>query len=275
MPNSEQSHREAQPFVKWAGGKRGLLKALFEHLPTEGVKRYHEPFLGGGALFFALQQRICQAVLSDMNIELIIAYRMVQTRPLEVLESLAVHQAKHCKQYFLAIRKSYPPEEPVDLAAQFIYLNRTCYNGLYRVNKKGHFNVPMGSYKNPVIADVKNIQAVANVLERVTLQWLPFERLSPCSGDFIYCDPPYDGTFDQYTPVRFDGGEQEKLEEQARAWSRIGANVMLSNSNTPFVRNLYRRSVWRIHEVSAPRVISSKSEDRKPVTELIITSYDA
>lgn len=270
-----QNLRPAQPFVKWAGGKRSVLKALIDHLPEEGLQRYHEPFVGGGALFFALHQRVSNASLADMNIELMITYKTIQTHPLEILERLKIHQEKHDRQHFLAVRKDYPPEESVDLAAQFIYLNRTCYNGLYRVNKKGRFNVPIGSYKNPIIADEDNIQSVSFALQGVTLRWQSFEYMAPIPGDFIYCDPPYDGTYDQYTPVRFDSGEQVNLEKHAREWSKSGANVMLSNSNTPFIRNLYQRSPWRIHEVSAPRVINSKAEDRKPVTELIITSYDA
>lgn len=266
----------AQPFVKWAGGKRSLLKDLIAHLPDGVMHTYHEPFVGGGALFFALRPRIGPAVLSDMNIELMITYRMIQAHPDAVLACLYEHQQQHGKPYYQTIRQAYPPEDSaIALAAQFIYLNRTCYNGLYRVNRKGRFNVPMGKYRNPVIADTENIQAVSRALQGVALRWQPFARLAPEPDDFIYCDPPYDGTYDQYTRVRFDYTEQENLEQAARTWCEMGAKVMLSNADTPFIRQLYHARPWRMHEVRAPRMINSKAEGRKPVTELIITSYDA
>ncbi len=265
----------ARPFVKWAGGKRSLLKALIAHLPQEAIATYHEPFVGGGALFFALRSRIEQAVLSDMNIELMITYRMIQEYPDAVLACLHEHQRQHGKQYYQAIRRDYPPaDSAIALAAQFIYLNRTCYNGLYRVNRQGRFNVPMGRYKNPVIADPENIQAVSRALQDVDLWWRPFVRTVPARDDFIYCDPPYDGAYDQYTRLRFDSTAQESLEQTARDWSKAGAKVMLSNANTPFIRQLYCTRSWRIHEVVAPRMINSQAAGRKPVTELIITSYD-
>ncbi len=266
---------DAQPFIKWAGGKRSLLKELMARLPSAAINTYYEPFVGGGALFFALRARIEQAVLSDMNLELMITYRMVQLHPQEVLAELHEHQRQHNKEYYQDVRRAYPPSDSaIALAAQFIYLNRTCYNGLYRVNRQGRFNVPMGRYRNPVIADRANLQAVSHALQGIALRWQSFARAAPGTDDFIYCDPPYDGTYDQYTPVRFGSTEQENLEQVAQAWCKQGARVMLSNADTPFIRQLYRAKLWRLHEVRAPRMINSRAAGRKAVTELIITSYD-
>ena len=265
---------EPKPFVKWAGGKRSLVPTLKRYLPHGAMGTYFEPFIGGGALFFALRSWIDKAALSDMNMELMIAYKMIQRRPQDLLACLREHQRRHSREHYYAVRRA-KPEDSVQLAARFIYLNRTCYNGLYRVNRSGQFNVPMGQYKNPAIADATNIPVVSRALQEVTLAWQPFERIQPAERDFVYCDPPYDGTYDQYTDVRFAAAEQESLAATARAWSRQGVKVMLSNADTPLIRNLYRPPAWRLHEVNAPRVINRQGNRRQPVTELVITNYDA
>ena len=277
IPSNDEAARpptraEPKPFVKWAGGKRSLVPTLKRYLPREAIGTYFEPFLGGGALFFALRSRIDKAALSDMNIELMIAYKTIQQRPQDLLACLREHQRRHSREHYYAVRRA-KPEDPVQLAARFIYLNRTCYNGLYRVNRSGQFNVPMGRYKNPVIADATNIPAVSRALQGVSLAWQPFNRIQPAARDFVYCDPPYDGTYDQYTDVRFASAEQESLAATARAWGRQGVKVMLSNADTPLIRSLYRSPAWRVHEVNAPRVINRQGNRRQPVTELVITSY--
>lgn len=264
---------EPKPFVKWAGGKRSLVPILKRYLPHETIGTYFEPFIGGGALFFALRSRIDKAVLSDMNIELMIAYKMIQRRPQDLLACLREHQQSHSHEYYYEIRKE-DPADPVQLAARFIYLNRTCYNGLYRVNQSGRFNVPLGKYQDPVIADETNIPVVSRALQGVTLDWQPFKRIQPSARDFVYCDPPYDGTYDQYTDVRFAATEQESLAAKARVWSRQGVKVMLSNADTPLIRNLYRPPAWHLYEVNAPRVINRQGNRRQSVTELVITNYD-
>ena len=264
---------EPKPFVKWAGGKRSLVPTLKRYLPPGAMGTYFEPFIGGGALFFALRARIDKAALSDMNMELMIAYTMIQQHPQDLLACLREHQRRHSREHYYAVRRA-KPDDSVHLAARFIYLNRTCYNGLYRVNRSGQFNVPMGRYKNPAIADATNIPVVSRALQGVSLAWQPFERIQPAEQDFVYCDPPYDGTYDQYTDVRFAAAEQESLATKARVWSRQGVKVMLSNADTPLIRSLYRPPAWRLHEVNAPRVINRQGNRRQPVTELVITNYD-
>lgn len=263
-----------KPFVKWAGGKRSLVSTLKRYLPRAAIGAYFEPFLGGGALFFALCSWLDKAVLSDMNIELMIAYNMIQQRPQDLLACLREHQQSHSHEYYYEVRKE-EPTDPIRLAARFIYLNRTCYNGLYRVNQSGRFNVPLGKYQDPVIADETNIPAVSRALQGVTLDWQPFDRIQPLERDFVYCDPPYDGTYDQYTDIRFGSTEQENLAKAAYAWNDQGAKVMLSNADTRLIRSLYRPPVWHLYEVNAPRVINRQGSRRQPVTELVITNYDA
>ena len=264
---------EPKPFVKWAGGKRSLVPILKRYLPHETIGTYFEPFIGGGALFFALRTRIDKAALSDMNIELMIAYKMIQKRPQDLLACLREHQQSHSREYYYEVRKE-EPADPVQLAARFIYLNRTCYNGLYRVNQSGRFNVPLGKYQDPVIADETNIPAVSRALQGVPLVSQSFECIQPAARDFVYCDPPYDGTYDQYTDMRFAADEQKRLETTARDWGCRRVKVMLSNADTLLIRNLYQPPMWRVHEVNAPRVINRQGSQRQPITELVITNYD-
>lgn len=246
-----------------------------DHMPRHAVRTYHEPFVGGGALFFALRDQIQHAVLSDMNEELMIAYRVIQECPEALLEHLHAYQQHHDSQQYYTVRDGdIRQNDPIACAARFIYLNRTCYNGLYRVNRAGKFNVPIGKYRQPLIADGDNIRAVSRALQNVELRRQPFDCIRPGAGDLVYCDPPYDGTYDQYTNVRFDAAGQEALAETARAWHVAGASVMLSNADTPRIRMLYQKPLWRLHEIQAARAISSKASGRQPVTELIITSYE-
>ena len=278
IPSNDEAARaltraEPKPFVKWAGGKRSLVPTLKRYLPRETFGTYFEPFVGGGALFFALRSRIDKAALSDMNIELMIAYKIIQQRPQDLLTCLREHQRRHSREYYYEVRKE-EPTDPVQLAARFIYLNRTCYNGLYRVNQSGRFNVPLGKYQDPVIADETNIPAVSCALQGVTPARQSFDRIQPAARDFVYCDPPYDGTYDQYTDKRFAAAEQKSLETTARAWGCRGVKVMLSNADTLLIRSLYQPPMWRVHEVNAPRVINRQGSRRQPITELVITNYD-
>ena len=268
----------AQPFVKWAGGKRSLVPALAPHFPDE-IGTYWEPFVGGGAVFFAFANRIKHAVLSDTNEELVLTYQVVKNDVEALIEQLRHHKRKHEKRagqtyqdgmtYYRRIRKA-EPSDPIDIAARFIYLNKTCYNGLYRVNSKGKFNVPEGRYKNPDICSVERLREASQALRNAAIRVGDFASIvQPGRRDLVYCDPPYDGVFTSYQASGFGENEQERLRNAANAWTRSGAKVVLSNADTPAMRKLY--SGFRIHEATAPRPINSKGTGRGNAPELIIT----
>ncbi len=187
-----------------------------------------------------------------------------------VIAQLEKHAAEHCRPYYNKIReegrRTY--KDPVQVAARFIYLNKTCYNGLYRVNSKGHFNVPMGSYKNPTVCDTDNLLAVAHVLKKATVKTQSFKKITPKAGDLVYCDPPYDATFTGYTSAGFNEADQQALRDQCRAWNRAGVHVILSNSDTPLIRSLYAE--FRRIPIAASRFINCQGDKREKVTELLI-----
>lgn len=269
----------AQPFVKWIGGKRSLLTHLHEHLP-DSFNDYYEPFVGGGALFFSLGPRLAttgrRAVLSDNNFELVVAYQVIKKQPEALIEALCHHNERHCKQYYYRVREQQP-SEPVDVAARFIYLNKTCYNGLYRVNKSGEFNAPMGSYKNPNIIAAENILACSETLTFAKIQVGDFAQLEPRAGDFVYLDPPYHPTdeqsFTQYTKENFTEKDQVRLRDYVQELHRRGVFVMLSNSKCRFVEDLYRAKHFNRHVMLAPRFVNCKANGRDKVQELLITNY--
>jgi DNA adenine methylase len=264
------------PFVKWAGGKRCLLKELKAHLPKK-FDTYYEPFVGGGALFFSISKQIKYAFLSDSNFDLILAYKAIQKDPKKLLSLLKKHKENHSKDYYYKIRDKHNISNPLDAAARLIYLNRTCYNGLYRVNKLGRFNVPIGSYKNPTIVNESNIFACHEALRNVKIEMRSFDTIRPKAGDFVYFDPPYHPTdeisFTNYTKLDFTEKDQANLRDFAITLDKKGVNVLLSNSHTPFIRNLYKSSVFHTYIVKAPRVVNCKKDKRNPVEEVIITNY--
>lgn len=270
--------RAAAPFVKWAGGKASLVDAVLEIVGNQRVRRYFEPFLGGGAVFFALQPR--EAVLSDSNPELVNAYSQVQTNVNSVIEELLLHQAEHSKAHYYSIR-SNPPEDPIARAAWFLYLNRTCYNGLWRVNSKGGFNVPMGSYKNPRIADPEKLRRASKALKRARIVCADFEsvltrmRPRPVLGDLVYFDPPYvplskTSQFTSYTKEDFTGEDQRRLARLTEALDQKGVRVILSNSETPLIRSLFADSLFLTKVVHMSRAISSIGSGRGKIPELLI-----
>ena len=278
VPNDSsagESAPAASPFVKWVGGKRSLLRELLAHLPV-GFKNYYEPFVGGGALFFALGERPGRAFLSDVNAELLTAYRVVQREPKALLRLLEEHAARHDDEYYYAVRERHALTDPLQIAARFIYLNKTCYNGLYRVNGKGEFNVPVGRYKNPRIADARNILACSVALERADIRHIPYDAITPRKGDFVYFDPPYHRTtgtsFTRYARDDFSEKDQEALCAFFTKLHKKGVHVMLSNASTGFIRSLY--AGFTIHTVRAPRFVNSKSSGRGAVEEVLVTSYD-
>ena len=262
----------AAPFVKWAGGKRTLVPQLLRLVPSH-IDTYYEPFLGGGALFFALAGRIERAILSDTNEELILTYLAVQNHVEELIQKLKAHAAKHHDpDYYYSVREKQPRSE-LGSAARLIYLNRTCYNGLYRVNRKGKFNVPRGSYTNPTICDASRLRQASEALRKAKIELGSFEkRVVPRRGDFIYCDPPYDGTFTDYQAGGFQAEDQRLLRDCARDWQAKGAEVMLSNANTPRIRRLYQGKDFVLRETQALRSISARANGRGMETELIIRS---
>lgn len=265
-----------KPFIKWAGGKRSLLPQIVPHLPTK-FRRYHEPFLGSGALFFHLQPRL--ASLSDTNARLIRTYKGLRDEPERVIERLSAYP--HEKEFFLKMRKiNIDEQDDVAVAAWFIYLNKTAYNGLYRVNRQNRFNVPFGSYKNPVICAESVLQACAKRLRRTDLAHGDFEERARRArkGDLVYFDPPYvplnaTSSFTAYTAEGFDMDAQRRLRDLAFALRRRGVHVLLSNSSAEVVREMYQDD-FTIVEISARRSINSRGDGRKPICELLITSAD-
>jgi len=264
------------PFIKWVGGKRCLIKELISHSP-EKFGTYYEPFVGGGALFFAMGKRLKQTTISDRNFDLIITYKVIQKEPEKLIALLKKHKENHSKEYYYKIRKQHDIKNPLDLAARLIYLNRTCYNGLFRVNKAGEFNVPMGTYKNPSIVNEPNILACHEILKKTKIEWRSCDTINPKTGDFVYCDPPYHPTdnlsFTSYTKLDFTEKDQVNLRDFAVNLNKKGIKIMLSNSNTNFIRDIYKSSIFHIHVVKAPRFVNCKKDKRNPVEEVIITNY--
>lgn len=263
------------PFVKWAGGKGQLLAQLSPFFPKRFGK-YIEPFVGGGAVYFHLQPK--RAVLGDSNEELINCYRVIRHAVEELIASLERHV--YDSAYFYELRARDPAQlSDVERASRFVYLNKTCYNGLYRVNRKGQFNVPFGRYSTPPrIYDGDNLRAVSRLLQDCELMCASYEQTIECAerGDFVYLDPPYHplsatANFTRYTRLAFSDFDQCWLAQAFRALSERGCYVMLNNSDTPLVRWLYQPH--RIVEARANRAINSDPTKRNPVTELIITNY--
>lgn len=266
----------AQPFLKWAGGKGGLLSQLLPLMPRElRWSRYHEPFVGGGAVFFSLAPR--RAYLSDLNPELVNCYRVIRGDVDALCEALREHVYE--KDHYYEVRAVDPSTlDDVQRAARFIYLNRTCFNGLHRVNRKGQFNVPFGRHANPTICDEPNLRRVSAALREVEIAHAGFEavleRAQP--GDFVYFDPPYQpisatSSFTAYTSHAFGPRQQAELAQVFRALDARGCKVMLSNSNAEFIRTLYQG--FDIREVYATRAINRDASKRGPIPELVVRNY--
>ena len=284
---------EPSPFVKWAGGKSQLLSQYSAYFP-EKCDAYFEPFVGGGAVFFHLRHRESFADsfhISDANEELILTYQVVRDEPEELLQYLRVFEGKHQeygKKFYYDIRAwdrsaGFKRRKKVARAARFIYLNKTCYNGLWRGNSAGQVKVPMGRYKNPNIVDAERIQLASRALDGVKVTVSDFEESvrDAKAGDFVYLDPPYvplNGTsnFTSYYSDGFDLEQQRRLADLFLDLHRRGCKVMLSNSETEIVRELYQGLgivSLDIHKVFARRQINSDSDKRGEITELVITNY--
>ncbi len=273
------------PFLKWCGGKAGLLTQLYPLMPPDVRERRHvELFIGGGALFFA-REDVHGAFIADANPRLIATYHAVRDHVEDVIGALETldraHRVDPQGAYYLArTRFNAMPkrESSIRLAAHFIYLNRTCFNGLYRENKGGGFNVPMGSYKNPTIVDHTGLRRCALALRDTTIEVSTFEVSAEwCTpNDFVYLDPPYEpvsrtAAFTAYGAAGFDQDDQRRLAATYRALDDRGCKVMLSNSDVPFIRELYRD--YQIDTVQARRAINSDPTKRGPVGEVVVRNY--
>lgn len=280
-----QKHVVPRPFLKWAGGKGQLLPELVMCVEAAApFGRYHEPFVGGGALFFDLYRRGSlgrkRAFLSDSNPDLIETYCAVRDNVTAVIEFLKKHKTQHSKDHYYETRGTVP-EDPVERAARVIYLNKTCYNGLFRVNSKGGFNVPFGRYENPMICDEENLRAVSVALRRAAIGQRPFEtvRERARTGDLVYFDPPYDpvsatASFTGYDRMGFGEASQRLLAEVSKELSAIGVKVLLSNSYTPLVRTLYEGKEFAIGNVYAGRAVNSRGDRRGKVIEALIRNFN-
>jgi len=272
-------------FLKWAGRKRQLLPEIRQRVPA-CWRCYHEPFLGSGAVLFDLHPD--RAVISDSNPELINCYQVIRDTPDELIEQLREHQ-QHChsKDYYYQIRDwdrspDYFQRSPVERAARMLFLNRTCYNGLYRVNSRGQFNVPFGKYKHPRILNEDVLRAVNRYLNQAKIHICQgdFQRAVQQAepGDFIYFDPPYDpvsatSSFTAYDSGGFTREDQIRLREEIDRLDLLGCQFLLSNSCTPFILNLY--SDFRIERVAVRRSISCDSDRRGQTQELLISNRPA
>src|SRR3989338_9491911 len=263
----------AAPFLKWVGGKTQLLPQFERFFPPhDQYKKYLEPFVGSAAVFFHLRHP--EAHLADNNEELINCYREVKNRVDSVIELLRLHKRFHSKPYYYKIRSLQPRELSfAERTARLIYLNKTCFNGLHRVNARGEFNVPIGRYENPAILDEQTLLAASRALKRVGLHCMSFERF--CDefaerGDFVYFDPPYyplskTANFTSYTAGAFREENQLQLRDMFEKLDRRGCLLMLSNSDTRFIRQAYRKYRKTTFRVSARRTINSSAKKRGPI----------
>lgn len=270
----------ATPILKWAGGKTQLLKHYTRLFPAE-FNRYFEPFLGGGAVFFHMVAKNpnLRAVLSDSNVELINCYNMVKNDLASVVRHLKKH--RNDKHHFYKVRAMDVADlTPAERAARLIYLNKTCFNGLFRVNRKGQFNVPFGRYDNPKICDEVNLRGAERALCNAKIVPANFDEVvaQAKKGDFVYLDPPYQplsttSSFTGYTRNSFGVEDQARLAEVFRKLTDKGCYAMLSNSDTALIRDLY--DDFYIETVYANRAINSKADKRGRVAEVAVLNYSA
>lgn len=276
------SVRAAGPFLKWAGGKTQLLSQLEQFFPVK-FNSYYEPFVGSAAVFFHLRRMRGRfpSCLADYNDELVNCYRMVRDKVDALIPLLKQHQLKHSRDYYYSVRKRVPDKmTELQRAARLIYLNKTCYNGLYRVNSKGQFNVPIGSYKKPRIINENALKYAGAALQEVSLKECDFSKVldEAESGDLVYFDPPYHTETSGFTSyavsssgqAKFGPKEHRRLLEVAKELHENGCYIVVSNSDTEYIRNLFED--FNVYTVEARRSINSDGAGRGSVTELVITN---
>lgn len=279
-------NRLIKPYLKWAGGKRQLLSEIKKYLPEQiNQYTYYEPFLGAGALFFNLQPR--NAVINDFNGQLILTYWMIKDNVAELIRLLRQHKENNIENYYYKVRSmdrnshEFNDLPDVEKAARLIFLNKTCYNGLYRVNAQGLFNVPYGRYKNPAICEESVLTAISEYLNGSNIVILNKDFSSAVQGadehSFVYFDPPYhspDNTnFTGYQAGGFDESEQRRLRDLFTELTGRGVKCLLSNSDTEFIRGLYQNRRFEIIQVTAKRAINANSAGRGNVNELLIKNW--
>lgn len=275
-PHNEMSF-QIKPFLRWAGGKQNLVKQLTSKLPKSFSGRYHEPFLGAGSLFFF--NNFNESFLSDINSVLISTYKCLKISPEEVSDRLEKHRKRISNEYYYKIRNrfnKYRNEESFDQAADFIFLNHTSFNGIFRVNQKGEYNVPFGKLK-AAIPDLAHLKAINKKLQTSEIKCSSYDKIisKAVTGDFVYLDPPYPplnvtSFFQHYTINKFPEIEQIRLAEYANELSKKGILVMISNAEVHLIKELYKD--WNLNSVKTYRYINNNSLQNQ-VNELIITNY--
>ena len=276
---------EPKPFVKWAGGKRQLLAELEKNFPKQ-FGTYFEPFLGGGAVLFDLltKKPNLKCSVSDLNSDLVLAYVTIRDKLGRLIESLENHSKNYHKDstgYYYEVRKQEPKSQ-IEKVSRLLFLNKTCFNGLYRVNSKGKFNVPLGRYTNPNIMNRENLTTVSKFLQsdKIKISCQDFESIlkDTKKGDFVYFDPPYQpvsdtANFTSYTHRDFTEDDLQRLADLAHQLNSKGCYVLLSNSNTKIVKKLFSFKKWKVKEIAVNRAINSNSQKRTGHKEVLIKNY--
>ena len=276
---------EPKPFVKWVGGKRQLIQDLENNFPKQ-FATYHEPFLGGGAVMFNLltKEPSLSCNVSDFNSDLILAYVTIRDNLGKLIESLENHSKNYHKdsvEYYYEVRKQEPKQQ-IEKVSRLLFLNKTCFNGLYRVNKKGQFNVPLGRYTNPNIVNKENLTAVSKILQskKIKISCRDFEAVlgDAKKGDLVYFDPPYQpvsstANFTSYTHRDFIEDDLERLADLGDQLNSKGCHVLLSNSNSKIVKDFFSKKHWKISSINANRAINSNAQKRTGHKEIIIKNY--
>ncbi|MBE7318586.1 modification methylase [Staphylococcus sp. HMSC063F03] len=272
-----------KPILKWVGGKRQLLSEIVPLIP-KNINTYVEPFVGGGAVLFDIQPN--KAIINDSNSELINVYKTIMNNPDELIEELKIHKLNNSSDYFYEIRaidreKNYKNYTTVNKASRIIYLNKTCYNGLYRVNQSGFFNTPYGRYKNPDIVNEITIKALSKYFNDNHIEIYNEDYSNVISNldknDFVYFDPPYvpistSSSFTGYTEGGFTLENQKELKNYCDKLTEKGVRFLLSNSDSEFIHDLY--SDYNIKTVKAKRFINSKAKNRGEINEVLVSNYE-
>ncbi|MEH2169192.1 MAG: DNA adenine methylase [Nostoc sp.] len=266
-----------RPFLKWAGGKSRLIQQYIPYFP-KSYKNYYEPFLGGGAVFFYLQPSA--AILTDINAELINTYCCVRNRVEELISLLKEHKSRHGKDYYYSVRNNSSGTD-IEKAARLIYLNKTCFNGLYRVNSQGKFNVPLGRYNNPNICAEVLLKAASEALSYAEIKQADFTEVlnrATSSDDFVFFDPPYHpisdtSYFTAYSQNCFSKKDQEILRDTCAELASRGVKVMVCNSDSEFISKIYTDINFETYKIKAARSINSNIKNRGVINELLITSF--